>query len=66
MWCPSWLLGSSVVLILLCPPGTLRPGCLSIWGVPPGHVASVGLGEVPLCLGPSPTHQLLLRSDLKP
>ncbi|KAF7641268.1 hypothetical protein LDENG_00286960 [Lucifuga dentata] len=46
--CPSWLLGSSIVLVLLCPPETLRPGCLSVWGVPPGRVASVGLGGVPV------------------
>ncbi|KAF7643596.1 hypothetical protein LDENG_00236760 [Lucifuga dentata] len=45
---PSWLLGSSVVPVLLCPPRALRPGCFSIWGVPPGCVASVGLGEVPM------------------
>ncbi|KAF7646036.1 hypothetical protein LDENG_00194810 [Lucifuga dentata] len=46
--CPSWLLGSSIVLVLLCPPGALRPGCLSVWGVPPSRVASVGLREVPV------------------
>ncbi|KAF7645799.1 hypothetical protein LDENG_00198150 [Lucifuga dentata] len=46
--CPSWLLGLSIVLVLLCPLGALHPGCLSVWGVPPGRVASVGLGEVPV------------------
>ncbi|KAF7670046.1 hypothetical protein LDENG_00079510 [Lucifuga dentata] len=46
--CPSWLLGSSIVLVLLYPPGPLRPGCLSVWGVLPSRVTSVGLGEVPM------------------
>ncbi|KAF7643348.1 hypothetical protein LDENG_00241440, partial [Lucifuga dentata] len=48
MWCLSWLLGSSVVLVLLCPSGALHPGCLSVWGVPSDRVASIGLRGVPV------------------